>query len=48
MEYGMTHDHYGVYAVISYNNNKSKISNKIFFKDMTKFRLDDFLLALNH
>ena len=45
----MTHDHCGVFAVISYDNIKSKIStsNEIFFRDMTKFCLDDFLLALN-
>ena len=38
-------DHYGVFAIISYNNKPSKRSNKIFIRDKTKFILDDFLLA---
>ena len=44
----MNHNHYGIFVIISYNNIKSKISNVTFISDMTKFRIDDFLLALNH
>ena len=40
-------DHYGVFAIISYNDIKSKISNQIFIRDMTKFIFNGFLLALN-
>ena len=40
--------HYGVFAIISYNDNKNKISNQVFVRDMTQFILDDFLLALNY
>ena len=41
-------DHYGVFAIISYNDIKNKISNQVFIRDMTQFILDDFLLALNY
>ena len=40
-------DHYGVFAIILYND-RTKISNQAFIRDMTKFILDDFLLALNN
>ena len=39
-------DHYGVFAMMSYNNNRSKLT--VFIRDTNKFILDDFLLDLNY
>ena len=39
-------DHYGVFAIISYNDIKNKLSNQVFIRDMTKFILDDFFACL--
>ena len=41
-------DHYGVFAIISYNDIKNKIGNQVFIRDLTKFILNDFLLVLNY